>query len=195
MVTETSGARRGALLGAIWGVGHTASLIVVGAILLLAGEALPARVAAAFELAVAVMLIGLGVRALVRAARDGAAGPSHHHRHGGAAHVHAGALAHVHVGHATLAWRPLVVGLIHGLAGSGALTALVFAELPGTTARLVYITLFGAGSIAGMAIASGIAGASLGRIGRVRHQLAYAAGALSIVVGIAWGIPLVGTFA
>jgi len=192
LVTEQSGARRGAMLGAIWGVGHTASLIVVGAVLLIVGGALPARVATAFELGVAIMLIGLGVRAIVRARREGAAGPSHQHRHGRASHVHAGALTHLHLGRWTLAWRPLVVGVIHGLAGSGALTALVFAELPGTTARLLYIALFGVGSVAGMAIASGLAGASLHRIGHARRQLVYATGALSIVVGFAWGIPMVG---
>lgn len=192
LVTETQDARRGALLGAIWGVGHTLSIVVVGGILILAGAALPARLAAAFELGVAVMLIGLGVRALVRAAREGRVGPHHPHRHGGASHSHAGALTHVHLGRWTLAWRPLLVGLVHGLAGSGALTALVFAELPGTTARLVYLTLFGAGSVVGMAIASGVAGASLHRLRGQRHRLAYATGVLSIVVGVLWGVPMVG---
>ncbi len=186
LVTEPGGAKRGALLGAIWGIGHTASLIAVGLVLVIAGAALPAEVAAAFELAVAVMLIGLGVRALVRAAREGASGPVRSHHHGGAAHVHPGSDRHVHVGRWTLAWRPLVIGMVHGLAGSGALTALVFAELPGATARIVYIALFGVGSIAGMAIASGVAGATLRRLGGARRHLAYASGALSIVVGVCW---------
>lgn len=186
LVTEPGGARRGALLGAIWGVGHTAALVAVGVAMVIAGAALPAEIATAFELAVAVMLIGLGVRALVRAFREGADGPARPHRHGGDAHVHAGALGHVHLAGWTLAWRPLVIGLVHGLAGSGALTALVFAELPSATARLVYIALFGVGSIAGMAIASGVAGATLRRLDGARRQLAMASGVLSIAVGIVW---------
>jgi hypothetical protein len=58
----------------------------------------------------------------------------------------------------TLVQRQLTVGLVHSLAGSGALTALVFAELPGAGARLLYMTCFGLGSIAAMALASGAAG-------------------------------------
>src|SRR5690348_3338274 len=68
LVTEARGARRGALLGMMWGLGHTASLVFVGGVLVATGAALPARAAAGFELAVAVMLVVLGVRALWRAA-------------------------------------------------------------------------------------------------------------------------------
>src|SRR5688572_23178969 len=150
LVGETRDARRGAVLGAVWGVGHTISLIAVGAVLIAIGGALPARLAAAFELAVAGVLVALGVRAIAQAWRDGRRGPSRVHSHRGPRHDHAGPPAHVHLGRHTLAWRPLAVGLVHGLAGSGALTALVFAQLPSTGARLAYIGLFGAGSIAGM---------------------------------------------
>jgi hypothetical protein len=86
-----------------------------------------------------------------------------------------------------------VVGLVHGLAGSGALTAIVFAQLSGSAARIVYMVLFGVGSIAGMAIASGVAGATLqilARSGEVRRRIAFATGVVSIVVGLSWGIPL-----
>jgi hypothetical protein len=100
---------------------------------------------------------------------------------------------HRHAAGSQRRWRPFVVGLIHGLAGSGALTALVFAQLPGTGARIVYIVLFGTGSIAGMAIASGVAGATLQlvvRSDRVRRDIGFATGILSITVGLLWGIPL-----
>ena len=83
-----------------------------------------------FEFGVAIMLVGLGVRAIYLAARQGPAGPAHLHHHGRAVHVHPGATAHVHIGAWTLARRPLLVGAVHGLAGSGALTALVLATLP-----------------------------------------------------------------
>lgn len=196
MVGETRGARRGALLGAIWGLGHTVALVCVGIVLIVVGDALPARLGAAFELAVAGVLVLLGIRAIARAWGDGGIGAAREHRHGGTRHRHHGPEAHVHVGRHTLAWRPLAVGLVHGLAGSGALTALVFAQLPSTAARLLYISLFGLGSVAGMAAASAVASASLGAVpGRTQRSLILAAGVLSIVLGIAWSVPLYGQLA
>jgi ABC-type nickel/cobalt efflux system permease component RcnA len=192
MVADARDARRGALLGALWGVGHTISLVVVGTLVLATGTALPERAEAAFELAVAVMLIVLGVLALVRAAREGEHGPIHHHHHRGTAHTHAGPAAHVHVAGATLARRPLFIGLVHGLAGSGAMTALVFAELPDLASRIAYITLFGIGSIGGMALASAVAGASLYRFARhrrIQRAVGLGTGVLSIGVGVAWAFP------
>jgi ABC-type nickel/cobalt efflux system permease component RcnA len=191
LMIDARGARRGALLGALWGVGHTVSLVVVGSLLLATGAVLPARAAAAFELAVSLMLIGLGVRAVVRALRLGRIGASHHHVHAIGDHVHPGPSAHVHVVGRTLAWRPLAVGLVHGLAGSGALTALVFAELPTDAARLAYIGLFGAGSIIGMALASAAATASFGALaerGARSRGVGVAIGGLSVAVGVAWAI-------
>lgn len=194
LVTDARGARRGALLGAVWGIGHTLALVVVGLVLIAAGALVPARVEAALELGVAFMLVGLGIRAIVRAVRDGRRGAVAVHTHGRAHHVHATPDGgHVHLGEATLAWRPLAIGVIHGLAGSGGLTALVFAELPGTGARILYMVLFGAGSVAGMALASGLAGMSLARVARApetMRRIGALAGALSIIVGVAWGVPL-----
>lgn len=186
LVGETRDLRGGALLGALWGVGHTLSLVAVGAILMLVGASLPERAGAAFELGVAAMLLVLGVRSIIVAVRTAA-----HHRQHAAGHVHP--YDHVHPALRRLAWRPLAVGLVHGLAGSGALTAIAFAELPGAGARLVYMTLFGLGSIAGMALASGAAGAALRVVacsGGTRRGLSAATGVLSITVGVMWAIPL-----
>jgi sulfite exporter TauE/SafE len=195
MVSDARDGRRGALLGAIWGVGHTVSLVIVGVVLLAVGASLPESVAASFECGVSVMLILLGVRAIHRALRDGKAGPVTSHRHGALAHAHAQGAPHIHLAGRVIAWRPLIVGLIHGLAGSGALTARVFAELPTTALRIAYITLFGLGSVAGMAIASGIAGASLHAVAHrdsTRRTLAMVTGAVSIIVGLLWSIPTIG---
>jgi len=176
LVSETHDARHGALLGVLWGLGHTISLVVVGASLAVVGATLPTRAGAAFELGVAVMLVVLGVRGMVVALRGGNGHP------------------HPHAAIAPRRWRPFLVGLVHGLAGSGALTALVFAHLPGTVARILYIALFGAGSVAGMALASGVAGAALQvvvRSDRVRRDIGLATGVMSIAVGVLWGVPLV----
>jgi hypothetical protein len=194
LVAEASNGRRGALLGAIWGLGHTLSLLVVGTVLLLVGASVPQHLAAGFECAVSAMLILLGARSIAHAIRDGGTGPLTPHRHGPLEHAHHQAAPHIHVAGRPIAWRPLVVGLIHGLAGSGALTALVFAELPTTMLRIAYITLFGLGSVAGMAIASGVAGASLHAVARqpaTRRTLSVIIGAVSIVVGVLWSIPMV----
>jgi len=106
--------------------------------------------------------------------------------------VHVGPSPHVHIAGRILAWRPLVVGLVHGLAGTGAITALVFAKLPDAASRVSYIALFGLGSVAGMAIATGVAGASICRLAdgpRRRSVLAVATGLGSIVLGVVWGLP------
>lgn len=193
LVTETRDGRRGALLGAMWGVGHTVSLVVVGLVLMIIDASLPERVAAGFELAVSAMLLLLGVRAIARALRPPRGATATPHRHGPHTHAHPEVVPHIHVAGRVVAWRPLVIGLVHGLAGSGALTALVFAELPTAALRLLYITLFGVGSVAGMAIASGVAGLSLHAAAshdRTRRTLALVTGALSVAVGVAWSVPM-----
>jgi hypothetical protein len=194
--TLVSGERstfKAALLGACWGLGHTCSLIVVGTILVILRAEMPERVADGFELCVALMLIGLGLRAIYLAARQGPAGPAHVHHHGHTVHEHQGAPAHIHIGTWTLARRPLIVGAVHGLAGSGALTALVVATLPSTAARITYMAVFGLGSTLGMAALSGLLGWPLARAGRSRglaRALSLAVGCVSTVLGLAWGYPL-----
>jgi hypothetical protein len=194
LVTQERNGYKAALLGACWGIGHTLSLVVAGTALVLLRAEMPARLADAFELAVAIMLVGLGVRAIHQAARQGPSGPVHVHHHGGHVHVHSGVPAHIHIGTWTLARRPLLVGAVHGLAGSGALTALVVAMLPTTTARLIYMAVFGIGSTIGMAALSGVLGWPLARIGShrsVARGISLAVGCLSIILGLAWGYPLV----
>src|SRR5215813_15164303 len=183
LVTTVPGERgryRAAMLGAFWGLGHTLSLLVV-----LRAE-MPARVSDVFELFVAIMLVGLGIRAIALAIRQGRVGPAHVHHHGHVVHTHAGAAPHVHVGRWTLARRPLLVGAVHGLAGSGALTALVLATLTSTTARLTYMVLFGLGSTVGMAALSGLLGWPLRRVARHRtlsRGVSFVAGCVSTVLG------------
>jgi hypothetical protein len=182
---------RAAFLGACWGLGHTASLVIVGAALVCLRVSMPARAADLFEFFVALMLIGLGARAIYLAARQGPAGPMHSHRHGTLAHTHSGVPAHIHFGTWTLARRPLLVGAVHGLAGSGALTALVLATLPTTAARLSYMMLFGLGSTLGMAVLSGLLGWPLARAGQhhaVARGLSFVVGLGSLALGVYYGV-------
>ena len=138
LAADAPGARRGALLGAMWGIGHAAALLGTGLVLAALAAELPPALCDAFELAVAVMLIVLGGRAIARAflRRPDRRPVDACTRTRGVAHRHPGPAAHVHVAQRTLALRPLVVGVVHGLAGSGALTALVLARLPSTPPAL-----------------------------------------------------------
>jgi len=195
LVSDERGPLRGAFLGLCWGVGHTLALVVVGVALILLRAEMPPRIADLFEFFVALMLIGLGLRAILRAAREGPAGPAALHQHGPVVHTHPGVAPHVHVGHLTLARRPLLVGIVHGLAGSGALTALVLATLPSAAARITYMTLFGVGSTLGMAALSGLLGWPLARIGgqtRTLRTISLVVGCASTALGVFWGLPLVG---
>jgi hypothetical protein len=195
LVTGERSSAKAAWLGACWGLGHTLALVTAGVVLIVLRAELPTSASDAFEFSVALMLVGLGLRAIYSAARQGADGPAHLHHHGRLVHVHPGAPAHVHFGQWTLARRPLLIGAVHGLAGSGALTALVLATLPSTAARLTYMLLFGLGSTVGMAALSGVLGWPLGHLAR-HHALArvvsLTVGCVTTVLGLFWGYPLVG---
>jgi hypothetical protein len=190
LVSREQSGFRAALLGFCWGLGHTLTLVVVGALLVVLRAEMPVAMADFFELVVGVMLVGLGLRAIAHAARQGPAGPARVHRHGWIVHSHPGVPAHVHIGTWTLARRPLVIGAVHGLAGSGALTALVLATLPTMASQLAYLTLFGLGSTLGMAALSGLVGWPLARLGThhaVARGVTLAVGCVSTALGVVWG--------
>jgi len=193
LVTEEDDPRSGLWLGAFWGVGHTLALLGVGLLLALFRTTLSDRLSTAFELLVSAMLLLLGVRALMRARAEMTVGALPPHEHRERVHAHPAGVAHVHLGRRAVAVRPLVVGLVHGLAGSGALTALVLAGFDAHLERLAYIVVFGGGSVLGMGLLSGIAGwplARLARTSRARGWTSAATGLLSVGTGVAWGWPL-----
>jgi hypothetical protein len=195
LVTEERNSYKAALLGMCWGLGHTFALIAVGTVLVLLRTQMPVRIANAFEFCVSLMLVGLGLRAIYLAARQGPAGPTHVHHHGHVVHTHQGAPALIHIGAWTLARRPLLIGAVHGLAGSGALTALVLTTLPSTAARLTYMVVFGLGSTLGMAALSGLLGWPLARVGNHRvlaRAVSLAVGCTSTVLGIYYGSRILG---
>ena len=121
---------RAAFVGGLWGVGHTAALIVVGAAVLVLRIAIPERVATWLEFGVALMIIGLGLAALRKALRSRTDFHIHKHAHGGEFHAHAHFHEHgsehadlpVAHSHAVtrMGFKPALVGAAHGLAGSGA---------------------------------------------------------------------------
>jgi high-affinity nickel-transport protein len=172
-------------------------LILAGGALALFRAQLPDPVSDAFELVVAVALVALGVRGLVQAARAGREGPAVMHRHGDVAHVHAGPGDHLHVNRFTLARLPFAIGLLHGLAGSGALAALVVARMPSPVFGLSFIAVYAIGAALGMTALAGLLGVPLARFAKSRRAMTFvvAASALvSLVVGVAWAAPIVARF-
>jgi high-affinity nickel-transport protein len=117
-------ARRAAVLGAAWGIGHSVSVLLVGGALVLTRLPMPVRLALASEFLVAIMLVGLGVRSLVSRNRPSAVSPT----------------------------RPLLVGVVHGLAGSAVLALLVIGTTSSALAATVYLVCFSVGTVVGMAL-------------------------------------------
>jgi hypothetical protein len=194
LVAEQRSAKDTVRFAVAWGVGHATALLVFGAILLALRAELPAWAIDGLELVVAAMLVALGVRGIRRAARLGIEGKREAHAHGGVEHEHVGPPGHVHVRGLTFARWPLVVGLVHGLAGTGGLTALALASIASAPLALAFVVLHALGSIAGMALLAGLAGVPLARLSKNRRALPLvvaAAGSFSLVLGVAWAWPIV----
>src|SRR5688572_15038056 len=162
VVSEHRNIWRSALVGALWGAGHTLSLVVVGVIVLVFRVAIPHSVSSWLEFGVALMIIGLGVLTVMRVLRRRSGVHVHRHSHDGESHVHihfheqgtdhptavsshASAVTHSHA-ISKLGLKPLVVGAMHGLAGSAALSLLVLTQVQSMSLGLVYLVVFGLGS-------------------------------------------------
>jgi high-affinity nickel-transport protein len=225
---ERSLARAG-WIGVLWGLGHTITILIVGAAIILFGFVIPARLGLALEFSVALMLILLGILNLSGAMRwishklspthpephsAPMAGPgatslsehSHLHFHGGHLHVHPhshdGATQHhaseldaphwLRQPFARLGWfhslRPLLVGIVHGLAGSAAVALLVLGTIRNSRWAIFYLLLFGVGTIVGMmlmtvafAVPVTLAG---NRFAWLSRSLVTGTGLLSLVFGL-----------
>jgi len=190
LVAERRTSRSAASYALSWGAGHALVLLAVGGILVVVRGHMPDRVVALFEFAVAVMLVLLGGSALRRAIAAGRSGTAVEHVHAFATHVHAGPADHLHLRGLTLARRPLLVGCVHGLAGSGALTALVLSQMKSTLLAMVGIATYGGGAALGMAALAGLAGVPLAHLQHTRRgipALLVATGTLSLGLGLLWG--------
>lgn len=181
--------------GLTWGLGHTLTLFVFAGVAILLGRAIPESVAKPIEGAVGVMLIGLGAHVLWRLWRDRV----HFHRHGHAdgtvhfhAHSHAGqTLPHFRTLHAHehgFRWRTLLVGLMHGMAGSAALLLLAATQASSPAAGLGYVALFGIGSMIGMAALSAVIAVPIAVSARfltaANHALQGAVGLVTVAIGL-----------
>ncbi len=159
---STLASRQGKLLqaswlGLAWGVGHTASVGAVVLLVIAGGLKLPETFRPAAELAVAFLLIALGLPILLRYARG--RWHMHLHAHDGTEHLHlhshAAGRSHLHAHPAYDVHRSVGFGLAHGLAGSAAIVVLLVAAAPTRAAQLAYFGAFGAGTVLGMLLVSG----------------------------------------
>lgn len=170
-----------ALIGAFWGIGHTTSLFLVGTIILIFKINISQNVAFFFELMVGIMLVLIGVKSLlyIRNTQH-----LHPHQHNKQPHIH----FHDHSDKRHHHHQSFFIGVIHGLAGSGALLLLVLSTIKSTIAGIYYILLFGIGSIIGMSFISIILGLpfiySTKKNPQVGNYLNTAAGVLSMGFGI-----------
>jgi hypothetical protein len=205
-------------IGVLWGVGHTLTILVVGAAIILFGIVIPSRVGLALEFSVALMLILLGVLNLTGTMKwiSHKLSPAHPEKHETHSHVHfhgphLHAHSHTHEGgiqhHAKeidpphwlrrpfvrLGWfhslRPLLVGIVHGLAGSAAVALLVLGTIRSPRWAIFYLLLFGLGTIAGMmlltlafAVPVTLAG---NRFAWISSGMITGTGALSLAFGVA----------
>jgi len=211
VVSDQRSVKHSALVGALWGVGHTASLLAAGVVVILLRVAIPARLASLLEFAVALMIICLGGRVLFLALRGLRGAHVHEHEHGAGAHTHlhfhdgeeahavGEARAHTHRSHGLGAplrwWRAAAVGALHGLAGSAVLTLFVLNEVVGGGGQalgVAFLLFFGLGSVAGMLLMSVLVSLPFvltsGRLDPVNTPVRVMTGLASIAFGLfyAW---------
>jgi high-affinity nickel-transport protein len=152
IVAKQHGIAKAGLIGALWGLGHTVTIFVVGASIILFGVTIPPRVGLSMEFAVAFMLILLGILNLtgtLRHLQERFLGNSFSLGAGGTQPTDNGVGAVGTLG-AYNALRPLIIGIVHGLAGSAAIALLVMTTIRDPWWAIAYLLLFGSGTVAGM---------------------------------------------
>jgi len=182
---------RATLAGVFWGIGHTTTLLLVGIAVIGFKLVIPEQLALSMEFLVGIVLVILGFQTLWQFLPKKK--HAHIHDHGHEMHTH----EHAHSPikgeenvqhHALRQHKSLLIGMLHGLAGSAALMLLVLSTIQSAWEGVVYILIFGVGSILGMMIISTLIGLpftlSSGRFSSINHIIKFAAGTLSVALGI-----------
>ncbi len=150
--------------GAIWGLGHTLTLFIFGSIVIFMDTKMPERMALGLEFIVGIMLVILGIDVIRRLLKDKVhfhthrhdSGEEHFHAHSHKEEINHDPNEHRHEHKRPFPLRALLVGLMHGMAGSAALILLVLQTVKSPLTGLLYMLLFGFGSLIGMAVLSAI---------------------------------------
>ncbi len=216
IVSNQRNRMRAALIGGSWGFGHTLTILIVGAGIILFNLVIPVRLGLSMELCVAVMLIILGLinvagflRAMPAGAIQNQSGEivhSHPHSHGDYIHSHPHAHqpeAHPHSPEQTpLAWldrvfgrvglyqyvRPFVVGVVHGLAGSAAVALLVLTTIRNPRWAVAYLLVFGVGTIAGMMLITMSLASAFTLVSRGREKFSHRLALASGLLSLGFGL-------
>jgi sulfite exporter TauE/SafE len=193
IVSERKSLWGSALVGGIWGLGHTISLVAAGVFVLVLNFRISEQTERILEFGVGIMLLLLGLNVFRKIARGGKI-HVHTHEHGAREHAH----IHVHEHSAVdapdthhgfkFSPKALLIGMVHGLAGSAALMLLVIPTIESRPLGLLYIAIFGLGSIGGMMLMSLVVGLpfhlTAARFNRYNNILQGVAGLVSIFVGL-----------
>jgi hypothetical protein len=183
--------KRASMLGAIWGLGHTMSLFVAGLVVLLLAVNISETISSRLEFGVGIMLLFLGFTTLTgwsigkffKGLRHQKSSHKHIHYHqGNIVHSH----GHIHDNEHKHGHKSLIIGMVHGMAGSGALLLIVLSTINSIPLGLAYIAIFGAGSIGGMAGVStlmGIPFVKLSNSAKISIALRYAAAITTLAIG------------
>ena len=196
IVSEYRNPLRSFWVGISWGLGHTTTLLIIGIVIIALRLTIPDRLALLLELFVGIMLVGLGVQVIysfwrkrVHQHRHGHEENAHHHFHS-----HAQDPSHVQehhrvrgIGKPFLRKKSFLVGTVHGVAGSAALTILVLASIESPMAGMVYILLFGLGSVLSMGLMTIFISFpfvfSANRLPSLNQFIQFGVGTLSILFG------------
>ena len=190
--------------GAVWGLGHTTTLFLFGSVVIWMDSMIPDQLAFYLEIAVGFMLIALGIDVIRRVVRDRV--HYHLHRHEDQnihfhAHSHAGEQQHQQSPHQhTHQWRfpyrTLMIGFMHGMAGSAALILMTLERMDSLWTGMLYMLLFGLGSMVGMALISAAIAIPLRASARgltwMHNGLQAAIGVLTLALGLTIVYPLIG---
>ena len=180
-----------ALTGICWGAGHGLTMLIVGGAIVLFGFVVPERLGLSLELGVALMLIVLGVlnvSGTVRQARETLAAGGHGH-----GHATSPGLLETRFGGLCLcqAVRAMAIGVVHGLAGSAAVTLLVLPIIHDPLSSMAYLATFGVGTIAGMMLITALVGLPFLYTQAHRHPLHRWMGATTGMLSASFGVFLV----
>ena len=200
IITRQRSVGGAAAIGAVWGVGHTLTILAVGSGIIVFGWVIPPRLGLSMEWTVGVMLVLLGflnLRGIIPRSKHV---HSHVHEHGDYVHTHVHGHepeAHSHAPDATpVGWldrhfgalgayryvRPLLVGIVHGLAGSAAVALLVLTTIHDPGLAVFYLLIFGLGTIVGMMLMTMVISLPFGWISP--RGLRVASGAISLAFGL-----------
>ena len=173
---------KAALIGIFWGIGHTFSLLLTGLLVLLLKINIPPEISLFLEMTVGVMLVFLGFKSVFAREKSG---HTHFHLHGKSHHAH----SHDHnLSHHHSHRRSFWIGIIHGLAGSGALMILVLSTIKSVSGGIYYILLFGLGSIAAMGAITVLLSLpfmfSAARFPKLKKIMNVITGIISVVFGV-----------